>query len=214
LKDIVIIGAGGFGRETVALIDEINEKEQVWNFLGFITEYMTDEIPEGFKVLGGIEFLAQMNPKPYAVIAIADADARERLAKQCEETGVPFATLIHPNVRMKGKFCTIGEGSILCDGVILAANSHVGKHCILNMCSGLGHDTVLEDFCGLMSYTITGGYTHIGKACYFGLRCTVIDHINITDHCLFGAGCVVVKDAVEPGTYVGVPAKCIKPLKK
>ncbi len=214
MKDLVIIGAGGFGRETLALVEEINEAAPTWNFLGFIDDGLDVETAEKATVLGGMEHLKQMNPKPYAIISIASAAVREKLVKQCEEAGVPFATLIHPTVRMKGNLCTVGEGSILCENVVLAVNSHVGKHCIMNMSCGLGHDTVIADYVSMMSETITGGDTYIGKGCYFGLRCTIINQINITENCTFGAAAVVVKDATEPGTYVGVPARLIKPLKK
>ena len=36
MKDIVICGAGGFAREIACVINAINNKEQKWNFLGFI----------------------------------------------------------------------------------------------------------------------------------------------------------------------------------
>lgn len=214
MKDLVIIGAGGFGRETQAMVDEINEVTPTWNFIGFIADSSDGPTPEGFEVLGNVEYLKHMDPKPYAVIAIASAAARERIANECAAAGIPFATLIHPTVRMKGALCTVGEGSILCENVVLAVNSHVGKHCIMNMSCGLGHDTVIDDFVSMMSETITGGDTHIGTRCYFGLRCTVINQLDIAPDCTFGAGAVVVKDAAVPGTYVGVPAKLIKPLQK
>ena len=211
MKDLVIIGAGGFGRETYALVEEINEANPTWNFIGFIADDSDGPSPEGLEVIGNVEYLKNMNPKPYAIIAIGSAAVRERIADECSAAGVPFATLIHPNATFKGSLCTIGEGSIICDGVSLAVNSHVGKHCIMNMRCGLGHDTVLGDYVSMMSDTITGGDTYIGKATYFGLRCTIINQINITENCIFGAGAVVVKDATVPGTYVGVPAKLIKP---
>lgn len=214
MKDLVIIGAGGFGRETLAMVEEINEAKPTWNFLGFIDDNPEADTAEGATILGGMDYLKQMDTKPYAVISIASATVREKLAGECEAAGVPFATLIHPTVRMKGQLCTVGEGSILCEGVLLAVNSHVGKHCILNMECGLGHDTVLADYVSMMSETITGGDTYIGKGCYFGLRCTIINQIRIADNCTFGAAAVVVKSAEVPGTYVGVPAKLIKPLVK
>ena len=36
IKDIVIIGSGGLAKEVALLIEEVNKKEEVWNFLGFI----------------------------------------------------------------------------------------------------------------------------------------------------------------------------------
>lgn len=212
MKDLIIVGAGGFGRETKVLVDEINEAEPTWNFLGYVDDNPNVETKEGDKILGTSDYVLGLDPKPYVIIPIANARVRMALAEKMEKGGVPFATLIHPNVKMKGNLCTVGEGSILCDGVKLAVNSHVGRHCILNMDCGLGHDTVMDDFSSMMSQTITGGETYIGKGCYFGLRCTVINLLKITDFCTFGAGAVVVKNATEPGTYVGVPARLIKPL--
>ena len=61
-----------------------------------------------------------------------------------------------------------------------------------------------------MSFGLFGGESTIGKGCYFGLRCTVINRIKITEDCIIGAGTVVVKNIGEKGTYVGVPARKVK----
>ena len=214
MKDLVIIGAGGFGREVLVLVNEINDAKPTWNFLGFVAEFDNGPSPEGYTVLGDLEYLKNMNPKPYVVIAIANAAVRERIANECEAAGVPFATLIHPTVRIKGDLVTIGEGTIICEGGYLGINTHVGKHCIFNADVGLGHDTVAADYVSIMSDFTSGGDSYIGKGCYFGLRCTIINKIHITENCTFGACACVVKDATVPGTYVGVPAKLIKPLQK
>lgn len=210
MKDLVIIGSGGFGREVQELVEEINAASPTWNFLGYIDDSIEGETIEGDKILGNLEYLCQLEVKPHAVIAIASASVRERIAKRCDAAGVPFATIIHPTVKLRGHLCTVGEGTIMCEGAGTAINCHIGKHCIFNMFSGMGHDSVMEDFSSMMSHTTTGGDVHIGKGCYFGLRCTVINQITIGDNCTFGAGAVVVRDALEAGTYVGVPAKMIK----
>jgi len=214
MKDLVIIGAGGFGRETLALVEEINEANPTWNFLGFIDDNPDATTAEGSIILGGMDYLKNMNPKPYAVIPIANTATRKKLVEECEVLGIPFATLIHPEVKIKGKLCTIGEGSIICDDVILPINSHVGKHCIMNFGCCLGHDTVIDDFVSLMPFTAISGEVYVGKGCYFGVRSTVINQVKIVDNCTFGASATVVKDITVPGTYVGVPAKLIKPLIK
>ncbi len=37
MKDIVILGSGGFAKEVAFLIEEINRSSITWNILGFIT---------------------------------------------------------------------------------------------------------------------------------------------------------------------------------
>ena len=36
MRDLIIIGAGGFGREVAWLVERINKKSIVWNLIGFV----------------------------------------------------------------------------------------------------------------------------------------------------------------------------------
>ena len=209
LKKIVIVGAGGFGRETAALICDINKKKSEWDFLGFIDDNVAGETVEGYPVLGTVDWLVHMEEKPYVTIAIANSAVREKIAQQLLSEGFQFPTLIHPTVTI-GPAVSIGKGCIICRNVIFTTNIKVRDFCILNLNCTFGHDTELCEYISMMSHTAIAGDVKIGKSCYFGLHCTVINMINIGDHCTFGAGCVVVEDITEPGTYVGVPARKIK----
>jgi hypothetical protein len=44
MKDIVIVGNGGFAKEIRWLIDRINKRSNEWNFLGFVDKCIGDEI--------------------------------------------------------------------------------------------------------------------------------------------------------------------------
>lgn len=208
-KKIVIVGAGGFGRETATLIKDVNQKQSEWEFLGFVDDAVTGETVEGYPILGNVEYLLQMQPKPYVSIAIANSAVREHIAGRLKRAGFQFPTLIHPTVAI-GPNVSIGEGCIICRNAIFTTNIVVGDFCILNLNCTFGHDTVLDQYISMMSHTAIAGDVRIGKACYFGLHCTVINLVSITDHCTIGAGTVVVSDLVDSGTYVGVPARKIK----
>ncbi len=209
LKNLCIIGAGGFGREVSALVSDINKTDATWNFLGFIDDNESGLTVEGEQILGTVDDLVKMNPKPYVAIAIASYSIREKISKICEKNNIPVATLIHPSCEI-GPKCEIGEGSIVCKKSQFTTNIKVGRFCILNENCALGHDTVLDDYVSVMSQGLFGGESFIGKGCYFGLRSTVINRISIVPECIFGAGCVVVKNIEEKGTYVGVPARKVK----
>ena len=205
-KKIVIVGAGGFGRETVALIRDINEKAHKWDFIGFIDDVACGNTVEGDQILGDVAYLLNMDPKPYVAIAIANSDVRERIAKQLSDAGFMFPTLIHPTVSI-GPNVSIGQGCIICRNIIFTTNITIGDFCILNLNCSFGHDTVLGSYISMMSHTSIAGDVNIGKGCYFGLHCTVINLVSITENCTFGAGAVVVKNIEESGTYIGVPAE-------
>ena len=209
MKDLVIIGAGGFGREVAEYVRVINEETPTWNFLGFIDDDKA-ETPEGYKILGNLDYLLGLKEKPYFAIAIANSVAREKIANRCLEAQMQAATIIHPTTLI-GPNCEIGEGCIICRNCHLTTNVKIGKFNIINGRCSIGHDAVMGDYCSMMTSALIGGETNIGNHNYFGLRCTMINLIDTCDHCTFGACACIVKDTTEPGTYVGVPAKKIKP---
>ena len=212
MKNIIVIGAGGFGREVAVHIERINEVEPQWNLVGYIDEEAT-ETPEGYPILGNLEHFLTMDRSNYYFIAIANSKAREKIAAACEAAGFKAATLIYPNVKL-GPLVEIGEGSFLGREVSLMNNVKIGKHCIIQSKGVIGHDTAVGSYTSFMTDALIGGESVIGAHCYFGLRCTMINRVKTTDYCTFGACACVVKDAMEAGTYVGVPAKLIKPLAK
>lgn len=57
MKDIYIIGAGGFGREVAWLVDRNNKIESEWKLKGFIddNESIWESTENGIPVLGGCE---------------------------------------------------------------------------------------------------------------------------------------------------------------
>lgn len=213
LKDLVIIGASGFGREVANIVEAINDNKPTWNLLGLIDDNLTGETIEGFKIIANVNDLISYKNKPHIAIAIADYKTRKRLVKKFEEHAFNFATLIDPSARI-GKKIEIGEGTIICMDTHFTTNIKIGKHCIINNSCGIGHDTQLSDFVSIMSNTVIGGDVYIGEGCYFGLSCSVINLINISECCKFGSGAIVVSDIPPHSLAVGVPAKVIKELKE
>ena len=209
MRDLVIVGAGGLGRETVALIRDINQHNPEWNFIGFIDEKESGHTVEGYKILGDLEFLLSMPEKPDVAIAIASAKVRKRIVSVLKEKGFQFPSLIHPSVSI-GPGVSFGEGCIICRGGMYTTNIQMGNFCISNLNCTYGHDTQVGNFVSIMSHTAIAGDVYVGDGCYFGLHCTVINLTKIAENCTFGAGSVVVRDIAETGTYVGVPAKRIK----
>jgi sugar O-acyltransferase (sialic acid O-acetyltransferase NeuD family) len=208
-KDLVIIGASDFGREVAALVANINEVNYTWNFKGFVDDGLEGKTIEGFKILGIVDLLYSMDPKPNVVIAIANTQVKKRIAHELEKNNVPLATLIHPSVIISDHV-DIGPGSIICAGTIFAINTVVGKHCILNLGCRIGHDTVVKDYSSCMPGTNLAGKVVVGEGCYFGLNACVINGKVIGEWTTVGAGAAVIQDIPGYSVAVGVPARVIK----
>ena len=63
MRELYIIGAGGFGRETAWLAERINRKGQAWKIRGFIddNESLWGTVCGGYPVFGGLEHLQELN---------------------------------------------------------------------------------------------------------------------------------------------------------
>mgnify|MGYP000320319451 CR=1 FL=1 len=60
IKPIVIVGAGGMGRDTQWLIERINEEEPTYEILGYIDDGIQQgSIIDGYPILGGMKYLEE-----------------------------------------------------------------------------------------------------------------------------------------------------------
>lgn len=209
MKDVVIIGAGGFAREVAWLIEEINKKNEQWNILGFIDDNSENigKSLNGYKIIGNTDYLNEMNKNIYAVIAIGNGKIRKKVVEKLKKR--KFGILIHPNVSISDSI-SIGEGSIICSGNILTVNINIGKHVIINLDCTIGHDAVIENFSTFLPGTNLSGETIVEECSTLGTGSTVIQGVKIGKNVMVGAGAVVIRDIIDDSTAVGNPARIIK----
>lgn len=212
MKNLIIIGASGFGREVAWLVERINHKKKTWNLLGFIDDNddIQGNIINGFKVLGKTESISNYEDT-YFVCAVGDSRTRERIINKITaiKSDIKFATLIDPSVELS-EYVQIGEGTIICSNTILTVNIEIGSHVIINLDCTIGHDAVLKDYVTLYPGVNVSGATIIGHGSELGTGMQIIQGKTVGDHSIVGAGAVVVKDIKEQGTYIGVPARKIR----
>ena len=214
MKDIVIIGAGGFAREVAWLIENINKSKKQWNLLGFIDddENLHGEKLNGYDILGDIDYLNKLKNEVYCVIAIGDGKTRKQIVDRINKNR-KFATLIHPDVDLSSTNL-IGEGCIICCGTILTVNVALKNHIIINLDCTIGHDAILEDYTTLMPSVNVSGNVFIDKYTTVGTGTNIIQGLHIGKNSIVGAGSVVIRDIEDNCTVVGNPGRIIKKLIK
>ena len=207
MKDLYIIGAGGFGREVAWCVERINDVTPTWNLKGFIddneTRWKTKE--DEYIVLGDCEYLKQQK-NAYAVCAVGNAKVRKQIIEKLSDSGVQFATIVDPSVILS-KRVVIGEGTIICAGTIVTVDISIGKHVIINLDCTLGHDDVIEVFVTIYPSVNVSGNVRVGECSEIGTGVQIIQGKKIKSNTIIGAGAVVIKNIDKPGTYVGVPAR-------
>jgi len=212
MRKIAIIGAGGFGREVKMLIDQINHTEKKYEFIGFYDDNIPiDSEVNGFKILGTVDELEQINYSLEIVISIADPLIKKKIYETLNKNNnLNFPSIIHPNVLIGEDEVVIGYGCIICASNIITVNIIIGNFVILNLGCTIGHDTNIGDYCSFMPSVNISGEVIIENSVYVGTGAKIINLLTIGNSTIVGAGAVVSASLPEKCTAVGIPAKPIK----
>jgi sugar O-acyltransferase (sialic acid O-acetyltransferase NeuD family) len=210
---LVVIGAGGHGRETLDIIEAINDREPTWDFLGFLDRGPVDEevlARRNAKCIGDVDVLAELDGR--YVIGIGSGAARRRIDQLARSWGREPAVLVHPTA-------VIGADVHLSAGVVIAAGAHVttnvviGRHSHVNVNSSVHHDCRVEDYVTVSpGVTVCGNVTLCDEA-FVGAGATLNPGVRIGEGAVIGSGSVVVGD-IPPGiTAAGVPARATRAMR-
>lgn len=207
---LIIVGAGGFGREVHDVVTAINERgnQPIWDFLGYLDdgEVHIDRLERiGARLLGATELLPRYSGGWY-VIGVGDPVIRESLASRADAAGLRAATLIHPSAT-RGLDVKIGEGSIICSHVSITTNVCIGRHVHLNLNCTVGHDVIAADLVVVNPGATISGDVTLEKGVMIGTNAAVIQGLRIGQHAVVGAGAAVIRDVPANQTVVGVPAR-------
>ena len=211
LKDIVIIGAGGVGRETALIIEDINNVNKEWNLIGFVDD--NDNIQKtkinDYDVVGKLEYLLNYKKEVYVVCAIANYNVKKSIVNKLKlNKNIKFATLIHPSTSLN-RTVEVGEGCIIYQNAMVTTNVTIGNHVIVSPKAGIGHDTVVKDYCNLLWNVNISGNVVLKEGVLVGSGATVIQGLEIGEGATLGAGAVVIRDIPMNKVAVGNPTRLI-----
>lgn len=213
MPDIVIVGAGGFGKELKNLIDQLNKEsvvEKKYNLIGFYDD--NKKLPKtinNLPLLGNITDLKSVNKKLYIALGIGNPKIKEKILQQLTNQNFLFPSIVHPSVLI-GDDVNIGRGSIICANTVLTSNIDIGEFVTINLNCTIGHDTYIDDYSSLMPAVNVSGNVNIANSVYLGTGSTIINQLSIGSNTTIGAGAVVTKAIPSNCTAVGIPATPIK----
>ena len=206
MKEIIIVGAGGCGREVLQWIKDINRAEQKWIIKGFINDDLNalDGFECDYGILGRI---VDWTPKENEVFALAIANpiGKEKVTALLKERGAVFADIIHPTALISD-FSKHGEGLVMYPWASLGPNSSVGNFVTL-LSSGVPHDAVVGDFTTISSGCELTRGVKIGNRAFLGAHVSVLPEKKIGDDAYVGIGSVVVRNVGAGKKVFGNPAK-------
>jgi sugar O-acyltransferase (sialic acid O-acetyltransferase NeuD family) len=162
-------------------------------------------VTPGIRVLGTADF---PSPDVPVVMAVGRNGERAELVALLEGRGTVFGQAVHPST-IVAPSASIGEGSVVLQGVIVQANASVGRHVLLNTAASVDHDCVVGDFAHVSPHATLCGHVEVGEGTHIGAGAVVIPTVRIGRWCRIGAGAVVLADVPDHSTVVGNPARVL-----
>lgn len=213
MKRLLIVGAGGFGREVLSWVQDIPNQNREWEIGGFLNSIPTalDAYHCGYKIIGDPSTYNPLENDLF-VCAIGSPHDRLRVVRNLKERGACFITLIHPTA-VVGSRCTIGEGCIFCPGTIITVDVTIGNFVILNAHASVGHDAFIGDGCTISGHCDITGFARLGEGVFLGTHAAILPGAKIGDYAIIGAGSVVLSKVLSGVTVMGVPATKISGFK-
>lgn len=201
---LVIVGAGGHGREALAIARTVNRRHERWSVIGLVDDGVPDPgLVDDATLLGTTGFLIEHGDEH--VIAIGAPTIRRAVAERIGEAA-PAISLVDPSAWI-GDDVDLAAGVIVHPGAICTTNVRVGLHSHLNCGVIVSHDCRIGDFVSLSPGVKLNGAVTVGDGAFLGTGAIVLPGRSIGQDAVVGAGAVVIDDVAPGATVVGVPAR-------
>lgn len=207
---LVIFGAGGHAKMAI----EVARSGAEFEPLLCLAADAQDTPPSllGVRVASetDAEIRRALQHSPWAFIAVGNNQVRQRLSHKLTALGYSMATLVaasawvSPSARM-------GAGSILMPNAVLGADAEIGCGVIVNTSATIDHDCRVGPFVHLAPGVHLAGNVHVGPSAFVGIGANVVPQKSIGAGAMVGAGAVVLSDIPAAETWVGCPARRLKP---
>lgn len=211
-RGLVVVGAGGFGREALDVLEAVIGAGTGLRLLGVVDSGPSEsnlarlrdrDVP----FLGSEDaWLSEERTGLAYVVGVGLPGPRERIAARFDAAGLDPVTLIHP-AAVIGTRAALGPGTVVCAGAQLSTNVTTGRHVHVNPGAIVGHDAVIQDFASLNPGAVVSGEVLIEHGALIGAGAVVLQGLRVGAGATVGAAACVVRDVAPDAVVKGVPAR-------
>ena len=207
MKNLLIIGARGWGREVFGMLQNCLGYGTEFNVKGFLDDkFDALDSFEGYPpIIDSVEHYQPQDGDVF-VCALGEPKWKRHYAEIMLAKGGEFINLIHEKAYI-GKNTILGKGCIISKEASVSCDVKIGDFVTLQRLATIGHDAVLGSYCNVGAMCFMGGGSSVGEDSLVFPGSNILPHISVGNQCIVGAGSVVVRKVKDGRTVFGNPAK-------
>lgn len=208
---LILIGGGGHCKACIDIIAQ-DDRFDIAGVLD-LPEKLGSTVSGSYQVIGSDADIPRYHDEGCSFFVtlgqIISARARRRIFEQLKFLNAHIPTIIAKTAYVSAS-ASIGTGTIIMHRAFVNAEASVAENCILNTAAIVEHETHIGSHTHISTNAVLNGNCSVGSEVFIGSQATLVQGISVCDHTIVGAAAVITRNIMQPGTYVGNPARNIK----
>ena len=205
MKKIIIVGAGGFGKEVAWCISRINQVSPRFELIGFCDDDISksSDVSSVAPFFGPIENVMSNHGSCGYICAIGNNKIRKNLMGALNQAGLTPISVIDPSAVVADDVL-VGSGSFINVHAVVSTGCSIGSGSIVNINASVGHDVALGDFAQVCPGVSVSGGCVIGEGALLGSNSCILPCKEMGAWSVLGAGGLLLTDLEEGGSRVRI----------
>ena len=214
MKQLIIIGASGYGREICDFAMDCRGYNTEYVIKGFLDDRVDalDNHPGNPPIIDSVENY-QPTDDDIFICAVGDVKYKKKYCEMILAKGGIFTTLISNKAYVSDRNTTIGNGCIICPTARVHCDVVIGDFVTIQPFAVVGHDVKVGNWCHINDYSDCGGWSQIEDEVLINTHSFILPKLKVGKGATIGAGSIVIRNVKEGVVMFGNPAKPL-PLPK
>lgn len=207
MKNLIIIGGGGMGKEVYYMAKNSIGYGTVFDIKGFIDDniHCLDGYHGYPPILSTVKDYIPAENDVFTC-SIGDVHTKRKVCEMIKARGGKFQTLIFNNVQLRDNV-SIGDGCIIDSYAHIGSDAVIGENCLIQAFSCVAHDCVIGDYSRIDVRSLLVGGVKVGTNVTVHTNAVISHKVVLEDDCTVAALSLVIRDVKAGTTVLGNPAK-------
>jgi sugar O-acyltransferase (sialic acid O-acetyltransferase NeuD family) len=206
MKNLIIIGARGFGRELYNIATQCKEYQNEWTIAGFLDDKL--DALEGFsnypKIISSVEEY-QVQDNDVFICALGDVEYKKKYINLVLVKGGKFINIIHPTSIISNN-TKLGTGIIICPFTYISNEVTIDNFVTIQSHCAIGHDVEIGEYSQINALSFFGGFSKVKNSVTVNPGSMIVPKKIIGENCTIGINSSVIGNIKAFKTVYGNPA--------